>query len=126
MMAFDILIFNYDRLPCVFQNGGNTENIMISEARRPCGARPPATNRRTPNLPLLTLPGPVAAAQEGQVVAIDSMISGFDISNYHAHQYVGWRLEPRPQGASSARRRRASSAAGGHAARPREPPRRAA
>ena len=37
MMAFDILIFNYDRLPCVFQNGGNTENIMISEARPSSG-----------------------------------------------------------------------------------------
>ncbi len=29
MMAFDLLIFNYDRLPCVFGNGGNTENVMI-------------------------------------------------------------------------------------------------
>jgi hypothetical protein len=46
MMAFDILIFNYDRLPCVFQNGGNTENIMISEAHPSSGARPPATHRR--------------------------------------------------------------------------------
>ena len=31
MMAFDIFIFNYDRLPCVFDNGGNTENIMLSD-----------------------------------------------------------------------------------------------
>lgn len=55
MMAFDILIFNYDRLPCVFQNGGNTENVMI--------------------------------ADDGSVVAIDSMISGFDIhSNPAARQ----------------------------------------
>lgn len=54
MMAFDILIFNYDRLPCVFQNGGNTENVMI--------------------------------ADDGSVVAIDSMISGFDISNPAARE----------------------------------------
>jgi len=47
MMAFDILIFNYDRLPCVFDNGGNTENIMFGD--------------------------------DGEVIAIDSMVSCFAI-----------------------------------------------
>ena len=47
MMAYDIFIFNYDRLPCVFDNGGNTENIMLTD--------------------------------DGDVIAIDSMCSTFNI-----------------------------------------------
>eukprot|EP01051_Picozoa_sp_SAG22_P004535 SAG22_NODE_245_length_13962_cov_11.954555_15_plen_325_part_00 len=84
VIAVDILINNSDRLPCVWDNEGNTENLMLAAAAAPAaggGLLPPVSNHDDGG------GGGGGGSSSRHVfhepVAIDTMVNCFDLQVRH-------------------------------------------